>query len=214
MKSRELNFAGAVYFSARHGAVRMEAMDNVLVPAGIDRGLLISMHGNAFELIECIQARSTSFKIKMRNLITGAFEYKLVKKGSSLPKVMVTQTPVTFLYFNEKDSRYVFMDDATFEEIEVDSSTLGGTGDLLEEGTKVDLIGCEGRVFTIEIRSRLIFEVVEFTFTPKVKGNVNRNAFKTFVRLSNGMNKIGPPYSKVGDKVQLNGQTGEIERRV
>ncbi|OLQ02369.1 Elongation factor P [Symbiodinium microadriaticum] len=89
----------------------------------------------------------------------------------------------------------------------VPASLIGDIGEWLTEGMQIEFEIYEGKVIDIQVPDDIILEVTEIVS----KKDSGKDAL---VQLENGVNRQAPAYIKVGDKVQINKKTFEIQKRV
>lgn len=190
------------------------ATPSAQVPDYLKKGKLYLIDGAPMELIDCFaDPRSSIVKTKLKNLQTGVMVSKTWKDSTRLQQIRTLSKPATYSYFDDADKQFVFMDCETFEEIRLDTRGIGEMANWLTEGMQVNLQLYGGRAIKFGIPSDLIAEVVSIKMDLSHR-RVGGGKGHKFVVLSNGLTKRGPHYLKVGDKVVIDPQSGDILRRL
>ena len=103
------------------------------------------------------------------------------------------------------------MDDATYEQIELQKDWVGEDRiPYLQEGMKVVIEMHEERPIGLTLPDQVNLEVVETE--PTVKGQTASSSYKPAIA-NNGVRIMIPPYMGVGEKIVVDTTTGEYVRR-
>ena len=114
-----------------------------------------------------------------------------------------------YLYFDGE--LYNFMHPETFEQIAVDSETVGDAMELVKENEKVRILAYEGKVFAVEPP---LFVELEITETePGFKGDTATGGTKPAV-VETGAQVNVPLFIEIGDVISIDTRTGEYMKRV
>ncbi|CAE7685413.1 efp [Symbiodinium sp. CCMP2592] len=130
-----------------------------------------------------------------------------LNSGSKFNEVETQWQVGTYSYRDESDNTFHIMDMETFEDNAVPASLIGDIGEWLTEGMQIEFEIYEGKVIDIQVPDDIVLEVTEIVS----KKDSGKDAL---VQLENGVNRQAPAYIKVGDKVQINKKTFEIQKRV
>jgi elongation factor P len=148
-------------------------------------------------------------QIELKNLITGS---KLNERFRSEDKVdRVTLEQKTFQYLYEQGDVLVFMDQETYDQIELQKDFVGEDQiRFLHDGMLVSIEFHEERPIGIELPESVVLEVVETE--PTVKNQTASSSYKP-AKASNGMRIMIPPYMGEGERILVSTETGEYMRR-
>ena len=146
---------------------------------------------------------------KMRNVESGKIIENRFRSEDKVDTVNVDRQGCTFSY--RSGENFVFMNEKTYEEIEVHESILGDDKYYLLEGNKTTVMVADGRVLGVELPAAVVLEVTECD--PGVKNATATNVFKNGV-VETGLNVLIPPFINVGDKVKLSTEDGKYLERV
>lgn len=151
----------------------------------------------------------------VRNLENGNMEEKTFNSNAKVEGISTSKRPLQYLY---SDGNVVsFMDEKTFEQIEVPIKIVEEQLPFIKEGEIANVLflsgrsGEEDRPLSIEIAPKVTLIVKETD--PGAKGNSATNVYKSAV-LENGLKVKVPLFMKVGDKVRIDTRTGEYVERV
>ncbi len=148
-------------------------------------------------------------QIELRNLITGSKLNERFRSEDKVEKVTLEQRDYQYLY--EQGDVLVFMDQATYEQIELAKDFVGEDQvRFLHDGMIVSVESHEERPIGIALPDSVVLEVVETE--PTVKGQTASSSYKP-AKASNGMRIMIPPYMSEGERILVSTETGEYMRR-
>ena len=103
------------------------------------------------------------------------------------------------------------MDDATYEQIELQKDWVGDERiPYLQDGMKVVIEMHEGRPIGLELPEQVTLTVAETE--PTVKGQTASSSYKPALA-DNGVRIMIPPYMSAGERIVVDTTTGEYVRR-
>ena len=147
--------------------------------------------------------------VELKNLIDGRKLNERFRSADTVERVTLEQKDFQFLY--EQGDVLVFMDDKTYEQIELQKDFVGEDQvRFLHDGMKVTVEFHEERAIGIELPDSVVLEVVETE--PTVKGQTASSSYKP-AKASNGMRIMIPPYMGEGERILVSTETGEYMRR-
>ena len=152
----------------------------------------------------------------------GAFnqvELKSVKKGTKLnerfrssdtvERAILDDKKFNFLYEDENNCH--FMDQASFEQIEIDKSILGEKSKLLKENMEVEVQFYEDQALSVELPSSVELKIE--TTDAAIKGQTASSSYKP-ATLENGIKIMVPPFINSDDKIILDTRTLEYIKKI
>jgi elongation factor P len=149
-------------------------------------------------------ARSgATVKVKTKNLITGQALAKSYSGNTKVEDADVVRKNAQYLY---RDGGFVFMDPDTYDQFTIGKDVIGDNSKFLLEGEKVQVLYFEDSPVSISLPISMTFSV-KYT-EPGHRGNSATNVFKD-AELDNGTRIKVPLFTKIGDKIKVNTQTGE-----
>ena len=117
---------------------------------------------------------SAFMKMKLRNLRTGSLVEETYNTNIKIEKARVDKSKMNYLY-NTGDV-YVFMNNETYEQLEIPSDKLEDKIKYLKEGMDIEVASYEGEIIGITLPEKVEYEVIETT--DATKGNTTNNATK------------------------------------
>jgi elongation factor P len=105
---------------------------------------------------------------------------------------------------------YVFMDNETYEQIELEKNQIEYQLNFIVEGMEVMVISFEGEILGVDIPEKVTLTVT--VADPAVKGNTATNATKD-CEVETGFQLQVPLFVNQGDKIVINTNTGKYDKR-
>ena len=147
--------------------------------------------------------------VEAKNLETGNKLNERFRSEDKVERVTLEQKDFSFLY--EQGDALVFMDDATYEQTELQKDWVGEDRvAYLQDGMKVVIEMHEDRPIGLTLPDQVTLEVVETE--PTVKGQTASSSYKP-AKASNGIRVMIPPFMSTGEKIVVDTSTGEYVRR-
>lgn len=175
-------------------------------------GMTIDYEGNLFQVIEFQHVKpgkgQAFVRSKLRNLRTGAVIDNTFNAGEKVKRAHVEKSTMQFLY--SMGDEYVFMNNETYEQIELTAAQLEQEKNFLVDGMEVKVMSYNGEILGVEVPEKVTLEVVECE--PGVKGNTASNATKS-ATVSTGYSLQVPLFVEVGDKLIINTNDGRYVSR-
>ncbi|OGM75064.1 elongation factor P [Candidatus Woesebacteria bacterium RIFOXYB1_FULL_38_16] len=148
-------------------------------------------------------------KISARNLENGSLEHMTFNSTAKFESIETTKRPLQYLY---KDSiNAVFMNERTFEQVEIPLEILGSDINFIKEGDTANILFWDDKPLSVELPPKVIMTIKETD--PGVKGNSASNMYKSATLDNNVAVKV-PLFIKIGDKVRVDTRTGDYVERV
>jgi len=149
------------------------------------------------------------FQVKMRNLLSGKVAENKFRSGESVEMVRIERRPYQYLY--KDGNMFVFMNNETYEQINVPAEMIGDQHIYMKENDDVSLLFEGDEVLTAEIAQHVNLEVVETE--PGVRGDTATNVTKP-AKLETGATVNVPIFINEGDKIRVDTQSGSYIERV
>jgi len=135
-------------------------------------------------------------QVEMKNLIDGRKNNVRFRSADTVEKVRLDTKDYNFLYEDGDD--LVFMDQDTFEQINLPSDLLGDARPFLQDGMQVSLELWDERPISVELPSQVEAMIVEADAV--VKGQTASSSYKPAV-LDNGVRIMVPPFIGAGTRI-------------
>jgi len=106
---------------------------------------------------------------------------------------------------------FVFMDNTTFDQLEISAEQLGGDAGFLKEGTTVTVALHKGRAIGVDLPPKVDLRVVETT--PAVRGDTVQNVTKA-AKLETGLVVQVPLFVNQDEVIRVSTRDGSYVERV
>ena len=147
-------------------------------------------------------------KLIAKNLENGATENISLSSNVKVEELVAGKRRLQYLYKNNEMA--VFMDETSFEQVEIPIEIIGAALSFLKEGESVDVLFWEDKALSIDIPPKVTLKVTDTE--PGVKGNSVSNLYKP-ATLENGLSIKVPLFIKVGDIIRVDTRTAEYVER-
>ncbi len=170
-------------------------------------GVTVEIDGDAWQVVEFQHVKpgkgAAFVRAKMRNLCTGAVVERTFNAAEKLENAVVERRDMQYLYENE--GMYVFMDNETYEQIELNKEQLGNAINFLKENMDAKVTSFKGRILGVELPNTVTLTVVETE--PGIKGDTATGGSKN-AKLDTGYVVKVPLFINEGDVLQIDTRTG------
>lgn len=179
------------------------------------KGLKLEMEGKPYLMVECNFVNpgkgSAFFKTKIKNLETGAVIDRTFKSGVDTGCVVpdLNEKEVEYLYADHDG--FHFMDQESYETIDLSEAAVGDSKYYLQEGIKLNILYYKGNPISIELPNFVNLTVVETD--PGLKGDTASGGKKKAV-MDTGLQVNVPLFIKQGELLKIDTRTGEFSERV
>ena len=151
---------------------------------------------------------SAFMKMKLRNLRTGALVEDTYNTNIKIERARVDRLPMQYLY--SMGDSYVFMNNETYEQIELPEDKIKDQIKYLKEGLDITITMYEGEMLGIQLPEKIEYEVVETS--EAVKGNTTNNAQKD-AKIETGYVVKVPLFINQGEKIVISTADGKYAGR-
>ena len=178
----------------------------------IKNGMTIIIDGNLC-LIQEFQhvkpGKGPAFvRIKLKNLRTGSIVEQTFNTNIKITRAHIDKTSVQYLYAS--GDNLVFMNNDTYEQIEVPRKILGDDASYIKEGIDIAIDFYEGEIIGITLPEKVEYTIVETA--PAVKGNTATNAQKD-AKIETGKTIKVPLFINEGEKILVSTSDGKYAGR-
>lgn len=185
-----------------------------MISAGDFRnGITVEIEGNVYQIIEFQHVKpgkgAAFVRTKLKNIKNGGVVEKTFRPTEKFPQARIDRVDMQYLYSD--GDLYNFMDVNNYEQIALNSDTIGDSLKFVKENEMVKICSHNGSVFAIEPP---LFVELEITDTePGFKGDTATGATKPAV-VETGATVYVPLFVEQGDKIKIDTRTGEYLSRV
>ena len=174
----------------------------------IKNGMTIKDEGVIYQVVEFQHVKpgkgSAFVKTKLKNLRAGTTQEITFNAGIKMEKADVRKNQLSYLY--AAGDNYVFMDNNTYDQIELPSNLLKDEAKFLKEGMSVESMNIEGEVIGITLPEKVSYKVI--SAPDAVKGNTTSTAQKD-ITIETGYTLKAPLFIKEGDDVVITTRDGK-----
>ena len=147
-------------------------------------------------------------QVDMRRISDGVKTSQRYKTTDQVERAHVEDHEFSYLY---KDADgFHFMNQETYDQVQVPPDVVGDTEKYLQEGMVVSLAIHEGIPVSMEIPAKVTLEITDTE--PVVKGQTASGSFKPAM-LSNGVRTMVPTHITTGTRVVINTADGSYVER-
>ncbi len=180
----------------------------------IKKGAVIRHNGNLY-VISDFQFTNPGkgqafFKCKLKSIGGDKGMEVTYKSGETIDTVRVDHTTMQYLYKNGEV--YSFMNQETYETVDVSVDVIGDDGKFLKEGLDVIASVNDGNIVAIQLPKKVAYNVT--TAPDAVKGDSTSGNVTKEIELDNGLTIHAPIFIKEGEEILVNTETGEYGGRV
>ncbi|MBR1413196.1 MAG: elongation factor P [Bacilli bacterium] len=147
-------------------------------------------------------------KMKLRNLRTGSLVEETYNTNIKIERARVDRLPMQYLY--SMGDSYVFMNNETYDQLEIPAEKLQDQIKFLKEGLEITITMYEGEIIGVTLPEKIEYEVVETT--DAVKGNTTNNAQKDATIETGYVVKV-PLFIAQGEKIIISTSDGKYAGR-
>jgi elongation factor P len=148
-------------------------------------------------------------RTKLKNYRTGAVLERTYRGDEKLALAIIEKKEMQFLY--RDGDALTFMDNTTYEQLQVEASSLGDAVRYLKEGDSAVLPMYQGQVVGVDLPASVELEVTHTD--PGVQGDRVSGARKP-ATTETGWTVQVPLFVEVGDRIKVDTRTGEYLSRV
>lgn len=175
-------------------------------------GLTIEVDGDIWRVLDFQHVKpgkgAAFVRSKLRNLRTGAIQEKTFRAGEKVAKAQIDNRKMQYLYAS--GDQHVFMDNETYEQIELPSSTIQHELKFLKENMEVHILLYQGETIGVELPNTVELTVV--STEPGIKGDTASGGSKP-ATLETGLVVQVPFFVNEGDRLIINTSDGSYVSR-
>ncbi|MET3574788.1 elongation factor P [Bhargavaea ullalensis] len=175
-------------------------------------GLTIEVDGDIFRVLDFQHVKpgkgAAFVRSKLRNLRNGNVTEKTFRGGEKVERAQIDNRRMQYLYANGDD--HVFMDNDSYEQIELNESQIEYELKFLKENMEVHVIQYQGETLGVELPATVELEVTETE--PGIKGDTASGGSKP-ATMETGLVVQVPFFVNTGDKLIINTSEGDYVSR-
>ena len=179
----------------------------------LKKGTIFQLDGVPYRVVDYAQkvmGRGGSIvNVRIKSLLDGRVLEKTFKGNEQLDSADVTNKTAKYLYSDA--GRFYFMDQASYEQFELNADSTGDAGGYMKEGDSVQVQMFNGQPTGVELPKNVPLKVT-YTETA-VKGDTSSSITKD-AELETGISIKVPAFIKNGDVISVDTATGAYRARV
>jgi elongation factor P len=142
-------------------------------------------------------------QVELKNLIDGTKLNERFRASETVEKVRLEQKDFQYLY--EQGEMLVFMDNESYEQLELQKDFVGDRSAFLQDGMMVTVELYEDKPIGISLPDQVTLTITEAD--PVVKGQTAASSYKPAI-MENGVRVMVPPFIEAGERILVD--TNEI----
>lgn len=184
-----------------------------MISAGDFRnGITLEIDGQVVQILEFQHVKpgkgAAFVRTKLKNVINGGVVERTFRPTEKFPAARIDRVDMQYLY--EDGDLYYFMDTETYDQVALNSETVGDALKFVKENEMCKICSHNGSVFSVEPP---LFVELEITETePGFKGDTATGASKP-ATVETGATVAVPLFVNQGDKIKIDTRTGEYLSR-
>lgn len=175
-------------------------------------GVTIEIDGQVWQVVDFQHVKpgkgAAFVRAKLKNVKTGAVVERTFNAGEKLPKAHIDRREMQYLY--ESDGMYTFMDNETYEQVELNSDQLGDAKKFLKENMSIGVMFFQGTVIGVDLPYSVELTVVETD--PGVRGDTATGGTKPATLETGHIVKV-PLFINIGDVLRIDTRSGDYLER-
>jgi len=175
-------------------------------------GHFFSDEGNLYKVLD-INLNKTAMrkmvaKVKVQNLRTGTINELARNSGYMVDEFRLDKKQMQYLY--DSGDFLVFMDQETYEQIEISKERLKWEIQFLRAECTIEVISYEGEILGINLPPKVVLKITECE--PAVRGDTVNKAMKN-ATVETGLEIKVPLFIENGEEVLIRTDNGEYDSR-
>ncbi|MEX1112759.1 MAG: elongation factor P [Candidatus Andersenbacteria bacterium] len=185
---------------------------SILTLSDIRKGKIITLDGEPFLIASAEflrkQQRRPVVRSILRNIKTGQTREHSFQQSDKVPEADVEKKPYQFLYSD--GGVYTFMDQATYEQVELSADVTGDAAQYLLEGQEAAIVLFEGQPIGLELPIKIDRKVIDAP--PGVRGDTSSNVTKD-ITVEGGVKMKAPMFIEEGETIRIDTRDGSYVER-
>lgn len=175
-------------------------------------GITFQYDGNLYVVLDYSHNKTAraaaNIRVKMKNMRTGTTTETTFGNSEKVKRAHIDKNKMAYLYAN--GDMLVFMDNETYEQIEIPEANLKWEINFLKESDEVEVTSFEGEVLGVSLPINVPFKITETE--PAVKGDTATGATKNAI-IETGYQIKVPLFIEEGEVVIVNTVDGKYQGR-
>lgn len=149
--------------------------------------------------------RGAYVQVKLQNLMDQHIETVRFSTADNVKKEFLESRTMSYLY--RSDTGYVFMEEATGEQIELPEDRVAEVAPYMGYNAEVEINFCKGQAVSIELPSSVVLEVTKTE--PAIRGDTATSVTKP-AEVETGLTVKVPGHIQQGEMIKVDTRTGQF----
>ena len=176
-------------------------------------GMLIEHKNDLWEVLKTQHVKpgkgGAFAQVEMKSMNKNTKLNERFRSSDTVEKASLDEIKFNFLYEDESD--YYFINQKSFEQINIKKDTVGEKGKMLSENLEVNISFYNDRPLTVDLPNQVTCKI-EST-DAALKGQTVSSSYKP-ATLDNGINIQVPPFIESGDTIIVDTRTIEYVKKI
>ena len=148
-------------------------------------------------------------QVELKSVLKGTKLNERFRSGETIERASLDERNYQFLY--EDGNSLVFMDEKTFEQVNIPNEIIGDDKLLLKENINAVLEFYDEKPISVSLPKQLEYEILETDAV--VKGQTVSSSYKP-ATIQNNLKIMVPPFVDQGDTVAIDSRTREYIKKI
>ena len=179
----------------------------------IKPGILIEYKNDLWEVLKTQHVKpgkgGAFNQVEMKSINKKTKLNERFRSEQTVEKATIEEEKYSYIYDDENN--YFFMEQKTFEQINVTKNILGEKGKLLKENLEVNVKFYDNKPISIELPNQINCKIESTEVA--LKGQTVSSSYKPAI-LDNGLNIQVPPFIESGDEIILDTRSFEYIKKI
>ena len=185
----------------------------MLMAGDFRKGVTVEIDGQVWSIADFQHVKpgkgAAFVRTRLKNVMTGAVLERTFSPTDKYPRAHIETKEMQYLY--NDGELYYFMDTETYDQVALNSETVGDALKFVKENEMCKVCSHKGNVFAVE--PPLFVELTVTETEPGFKGDTATGATKPCV-VETGATLYVPLFVNEGDTIKIDTRTGEYLSRV
>jgi len=180
--------------------------------ADFKNGMMVDLDDGLFQIVEFQHVKpgkgGAFVRTSLRNIRSGGVVERTFRAGEKMERAIVDRREMQLLYRDGDD--YVFMDNSTYDQLNVPSATLGDAANYLVDSAGAQLLMYGDEIIGVELPASVELDVAETE--PGEKGDRVSGAKKPATLVTGKVVQV-PLFINQGERIKVDTRTGDFISR-
>jgi len=176
-------------------------------------GMLIEHKNDLWEVLKTQHVKpgkgGAFAQVEMKSMNKNTKLNERFRSSDTVEKASLDEIKFNFLYEDESD--YYFINQKSFEQINIKKDTVGEKGKMLSENLEVNISFYNDRPLTVDLPNQVTCKIESTDVA--LKGQTVSSSYKP-ATLDNGINIQVPPFIESGDTIIVDTRTIEYVKKI